>query len=299
MRDDRGPWYLLTGVILGIVLGLAYAWLVSPREFRDTSPASLRGDFKDQYRAMIAAAYVANGNLPRAVSRLERLDEDDVARALAEQAQRTLAEGEDPRAAQALGILAVALGGAEVTPPTPGDSTPAETLASPVPTITPSSTLPDPGENPATTVVGNNPLPSPTGQIQNATRTPLSTGTPLPTRTPTTTPGAPFVVLDQAFECVPKIPGLLLRVLAEDDAGEPLPGEEVVVNWEGGEDHFFTGLKPELGAGYADFLMTPGVVYALRMAGGGEIVSDLTAAECETSSGSRYWGSWLVVFSRP
>jgi hypothetical protein len=104
---------------------------------------------------------------------------------------------------------------------------------------------------------------------------------------------------EQTFVCERDISGPLAQVVAEDAAGNSLPGVEVVVNWEEGEDRFFTGLKPELGEGYADFLMTPGVVYTLRMAGGGEIVSDLTAAECETQGGSRYWGSWLLVFARP
>lgn len=299
MRDERGPWYLLTGVILGIVLGLAYAWLVSPREFRDTSPASLRADFKDQYRAMVAAAFVASGNLPRAVSRLEQLDDEDTARALAEQAQRTLAEGDDPRSAQALGILAVALGGVDFSPAATGESPAAETVQNLEQTVSPSATQTPPGEASGTPGGEDGPSPSPSVENQGATRTPLSTGTPLPTRTPTSTPGSPFVVQDQAFECNPTAPGPLLKVLAEDASGAALPGVGVVVSWEGGEDHFFTGLKPELGAGYADFLMTPGVVYSLRMAGGGEIVSDLIAAECETPGGSRYWGSWLVVFARP
>ncbi len=299
MRDERGPWYLLTGVILGIILGLAYAWLVSPREFRDTSPASLRADFKDQYRAMVAAAYVASGNLPRAISRLDQLDDDDVARALAEQAQRTLAEGDDPRGAQALGILAVALGGVEFSPAAPEESPPPETVGLLEPALTPTATQTPLGEVPGTPGGDGVPTPSPSIANQGATRTPPATGTPLPTRTPTSTPGSPFVVQDPAFECNPAVPGPLLKVLAEDASGDALPGMEVVVSWDGGEDHFFTGLKPELGAGYADFLMTPGVVYSLRMAGGGEIVSDLTAAECETPGGARYWGSWVVVFTRP
>ncbi|MBI1865988.1 MAG: HD-GYP domain-containing protein, partial [Nitrospirae bacterium] len=41
---------------------------------------------------------------------------------------------------------------------------------------------------------------------------------------------------------------------------------EIVVVWDAGEDHFFTGLKPELGQGYADFTMTEGVSYTLRLA---------------------------------
>jgi hypothetical protein len=91
----------------------------------------------------------------------------------------------------------------------------------------------------------------------------------------------------------------LIQVIAEDSPGEPLPGQEIITTWEGGEDYYFTGLKPELGLGYADFLMTPGVVYQVRMAGGGQTVPDITPAECETQGGRRYWGSWLLVFSRP
>jgi hypothetical protein len=114
MREERGPWYLLTGLLIGLAFGLAYAWVLSPREYIDNSPASLRADFKDRYRALIAAAYAANGNLPRAQSRLALLRDADTNRVLAEQAQRSLAEGRDPHEAQALGLLAVALG--QVTP---------------------------------------------------------------------------------------------------------------------------------------------------------------------------------------
>jgi hypothetical protein len=126
-----------------------------------------------------------------------------------------------------------------------------------------------------------------------------ATGTPLPTRTPSPTPGSPFVLKDQTFICDPNVVGPLLIVLAENTAGQPLPGVEAIVNWEGGEDHFFTGLKPELGQGYTDFAMSPGVVYALRLAEGGQPISDLAPAECETPRGERYWGSWVLQFNRP
>jgi hypothetical protein len=51
--------------------------------------------------------------------------------------------------------------------------------------------------------------------------------------------------------------------------------------------------------GYGDFTMTPGVVYLLQTAGGGQPVPDLTAPECEDSGGTRYWGSWRLVFVQP
>jgi hypothetical protein len=123
MRDERGHWYLLTGFVIGIVLGLVYAWLISPQQYQDTSPASLLPEFKDQYRAMIAAAFVATGNLPRAEARLVLLGDSDVEQALTEQAQRTLGEGDSPQEAQALGLLAVALGQGETDfPPNDGPS---------------------------------------------------------------------------------------------------------------------------------------------------------------------------------
>ena len=74
-QRERGPWYLLTGLIIGVVFGVLYAWLVSPVEYVDTPPASLRADFKDQYRVMIAAAYMANGDLLRARARLDLLQD--------------------------------------------------------------------------------------------------------------------------------------------------------------------------------------------------------------------------------
>jgi hypothetical protein len=301
MSEERGPWYIITGLILGAALGLVYAWLVAPRTYADTSPASLQLDFKDQYRAMIASAYLANENFPRAQARLKNLKDEDPILVLNEQAQRSLAEGASPREAQALGVLAVALG--QGGPPTSAASptrAPTETFTpteNPQPSLTasPTGSSPDPASQ---TAPANTPNSGET-QTPVVTRMLGATGTPLPTRTPTPTPGAPFVLKDQTFICDPDVTGPLLIVLAETTSGQPLPDVEAVVNWEGGEDHFFTGLKPELGLGYADFVMSPGVVYALRLAEGGQPISDLTPAECETPRGERYWGAWMLLFTRP
>jgi hypothetical protein len=319
-KRSRGPWYLITGFLLGAVLGLAYAWIVDPIEYVDTAPVSLRSDFKDEYRAMIASAYVANGDLARAEARLALLRDGDAARVLAEQAQRALAEGRSPEDAQALGILAVAIG--QGLTPAPVTLAPSETpiiaasstsefLTSPtiaetsISTITPETTVPltatlettitgTPQDNP-----GSGSSATQTPSTEEATQTPLATGTPLPTRTPTATPGAPFILLDQAFICEQNLRDPLIQVQVKDIDGRPIPGVEVVVNWDEGENHFFTGLKPELGLGYADFIMSPGTVYTLRLVEGSEIIPELTPAECETPSGSRYWGSWQLVFVQP
>ena len=302
MRDERGHWYLLTGFVIGIILGLVYAWLIAPQGHQDTSPASLQPEFKDQYRAMIASAFVATGNLPRAEARLALLGDSDVTQILAAQAQRTLGEGKSPLEAQALGLLAVALGQGEST-----------LIPSPIPTATPTqnqgtanptqpATDPTLTENtpvPTATAAAVSPSPGPTDQDPQETNPVLSTATPLPTRTPTATPGSPFVLQSNTFVCDPDLPNPLIQLIAEDAASDPLPGQEIIVTWDSGDDFFFTGLKPEIGLGYADFLMEPGVVYQVRMAAGGQSVPDITPAECETESGSRYWGSWQLVFSRP
>jgi hypothetical protein len=56
----------------------------------------------------------------------------------------------------------------------------------------------------------------------------------------------------------------LLRIYVRDRLGEGVPGVEIVVNWSGGQDHFFTGLKPEVDPGYADFEMQPGERYRVN-----------------------------------
>jgi hypothetical protein len=88
-------------------------------------------------------------------------------------------------------------------------------------------------------------------------------------------------------------------VEALDAAGSPVPGVQVLVQWQGGEDRFFTGLKPELGTGYADFEMTPSITYTVQLAEGGLPIPGLIASECETTAGERHWGAWHLIFVQP
>lgn len=311
MSERRGHWYLLTGLAIGAIIGLLYSWLVQPVQYTNTTPASLRGDFKDQYRAMIAAAYVANGDLVRAKARLELLKDENVARVLAEQAQKSLAEGSFPEEARALAVLAVALG--EAPPATTAPTTTSSTENN-ISTITPGATMPGSitpslteaqssartTEIPTTdalTVTPGTPLSS--SQTPGLTTTPIPTITPLPTRTLTPTQGALFVLISQDLVCDPDLTQGLIQVRALDSAGGPVPGVGFVITWDGGESQFFSGLKPELGLDYADFRMTPDIVYVLQPADGGQPLPNLTAPECENNRGERYWGGWQVVYAQP
>jgi len=109
-QDRRGSWYLLTGAVIGIALGLVYSWVISPVEYVNAPPYALRADFKDEYRALIAAAYLYSYDLIRAEDRLAQLKDDDVLQSLTKQAQKALTEGHPEAEVRALGSLALALG---------------------------------------------------------------------------------------------------------------------------------------------------------------------------------------------
>jgi len=292
-EENRGPWYLLTGVAIGVVIGILYSWMLSPVNYTNTRPASLHPDFKDRYRALIAAAYMANSDLARARARLELLKDEDIYSALAGQAQRTLAEGADVQEAQALGVLALALGQSPESSSGGLGTSPGVSLTGTLPgnQVTASVSSPVSG-TPASPTVTSTRLPRPTATF-------ALVFTALPTQTATPTRVAPFVLDSQELVCDPASPPALIQVITLDKDRQEVPAVKVIVSWQGGEDDFHTGLKPEHGPGYADFDMLPGVVYTLRLASGGQAVSNLQAEECETPGGERYYGSWRLVFIQP
>lgn len=64
---------LLLGVAAGLLLGLTYGWLIRPVEYVDTTPDSLREDFRTDYVLMVAEAYLSEGDLDLARFRLAAL----------------------------------------------------------------------------------------------------------------------------------------------------------------------------------------------------------------------------------
>lgn len=291
MNERRGSMYLITGLVLGVAIGLVYSWVISPVEYVNAAPDALREDFKSQYLTLVAAAYMSSGDLERAKARLNELGDADFAQLVAIEAQRALAEGRPDSETSALGLLAAALGQA----PTPVFTQNAVTA---LPTVELTST---PSPTPVISEFTDTPILPTESTIQPTDAGSIAepTITLLPTRTPSPTPGNPFELLDMSLICDPTRNEALIQVETQDASGSPVPGVEFIVIWDGGEDHFFTGLMPEFGMGYADFSMTPGISYILRVAEGGDPIPDLTAAECEGTGGERYWGSWRLIFGQP
>lgn len=260
-NEQRGNWYLLTGLVIGLVLGVLYSWVISPVQYIDTDPSSLAAQYKDEYRRVIALAYGANRNLERARERLALMDSGDQIQALAAQAQRMVAENQPPNEARMLAILAADLGsGSQAGAPSPQAAVeqPTQEVTQNISSPTEAATLEVAAAIQTPTVF----IPT---QTPTATRTPIPTFTPRPTATPMRILDAPFVLKEKREICDGSVPAGLLQVQVTDENGDPLPGVRITITWQEGEESFYTGLAPEMGLGYADFIMITGETYVLRV----------------------------------
>ena len=286
----RFPWEVIPVLVVGIGLGLLYAWMIAPVRYINTAPNTLRADFKDQYRILIAASYSATHDLARAKSRLELLGDNDPIQALTGQAQRMLASGQPFDVVRQVAMLADDLqAGVAHIPPT----TTASNISAGTPTSMPAAPLSGTETPPQVP-----PTESPTVQIINTTL-PLNTATPRPTYTPTPTTGAPFVLLSNDKVCNSNLTNGLMQISVVDSRHHQMPGVEIIITWDGGEEHFFTGFKPEIANGYADYVMQPNVTYTVRIAESGTPVPNLVAPSCTNSSGQKFSGGLHLTFQQP
>ncbi len=60
----------VTGAVLGLLIGLLFAWVIWPTSYYNATPEMLRSDFRDDYLAWVAREYAQDGNLDRARARL-------------------------------------------------------------------------------------------------------------------------------------------------------------------------------------------------------------------------------------
>lgn len=131
------------------------------------------------------------------------------------------------------------------------------------------------------------------------------TDIPTPTASlPTSTPAEPtataepagFKLVNRERICNRTIGAALLEVFTQDATGAQIGGFEVQVLWNGGSDRFFTGLKPNVGPGYGDFQMEPGVNYRVRLAAWPDVVADDVISEACATETSSYPGGVRLVF---
>lgn len=282
----------LAGLALGAALGIFGAWGFAPAPQLETTPAALRADFKADYRLLIALAFRANPDPLRAQARLATLGDPEPVKSLREQSQQMLANQAPLEVVQLLADLATAL---ENQPAPDAATTLAASSPIPVASFPTLEASPSPLP-PASVTPAQSPTPS---ETPPPPPTPLIFATPRPTRTATFTPGAPFQLVNQTNVCQPGQPSLL-QVFLTGPNQQPIPGVELVLTWLGGEEHFFSGLKPEIDPGYADYRLTEKVEYALSLSAGSTRLTGLTAPLClEDPNGQAYYGGLRLEFRQP
>ncbi len=271
MNEKRGSWHLLTGAIIGLLAGLVISLWVIPLRYINTDPSSLGEDGRDQYRNLVAQAYLAEGDANRAQARLMLLKEPNAGELLVVQAQEMLAAGGSDQDARAIALLAAVINDPSMV------ITPLPQFAPPI-TATPEIDLTE------------------TLSASGPTRTPAATSTPRPTPTPQPTTGSPFTLTDKSQDCDSKGNQPLLQIWVKDAIGLPVSGVRIEISQTGGGvQTFFTGLYPEISAGYADYEMLAGMVYAIRVGANGTLVPDLEISLCEDGSP----GGLILEFTQP
>jgi len=90
VRIVRIFWFLVA-IAVGLIAGMYYGWVVNPVKYVNTTPDSLRYDYKADYALMVAEVYQAEQNLTLAARRLSLIGSDPPGR----QVQRAIAAGRE------------------------------------------------------------------------------------------------------------------------------------------------------------------------------------------------------------
>jgi hypothetical protein len=284
---------LLLGLFIGLALSMAYVWLLNPIQVYVSAPSDLKPELKEDYIILIASAYAVEDDLDRARERLAGLGDPDAGRTVATLAERHIAAGRSVEEIRSLSKLAVALGATSsslliyISTPTPTNT--------PIATVTPTATPKLPTDTPTPP---SSPTGTPTTVPPTATLNPTRTPTPTPREpTPTRPPEAAFKVVERRPLC--DRPDGTLEVYVHDAEGEGMSGVELIITWAGNENHFFTGLKPEIDPGYADFQMEQGVTYRLALAAEPNLTAENVggSADCSNLAADEV-PSWRVTFQK-
>jgi hypothetical protein len=276
---------ILIGLILGISAGLFITWVLLPVQEYDTEPWQLNAAAKDQYMVAVALEYGHDNDLGAAINRLVGLQiPGDPLQAVADAACRLATtgyvnSGGGLHAVRSMMKLYQPQGrtGCADTLISSDDTQPGAVVTIELPTPTQTLT-PPPSKTP--TPAASFPTPTPVLVI-----------------VPSVAPQNDFTLVGVNTNCGADISGLITVSVYDSDGTTGLPGQEVRARWDTGESRFFTGLKPEKGAAYADFQMEAGKDYIIDMPGHADpLPQPLSASPCTTANGERALISYRVVF---
>src|SRR5574341_69530 len=274
----RFPWLVLAlGLALGAAGGLYYAWFLDPVSRVNISPAQLNAEDRQTYVLLVSEAYRQDGDLERARARLAARNERDLAGLVKTQADTAFIRADDPQTVCALAELAGDLGAEPFATEMCG------AVAADVPPMTPTITATFEGV----------PTITPTPFALTVTPTPFF---PTPTPTAFRLPEAGFELTARYILCEQSRRTGLIQVFVYDDLEQGLPGVAILIEWAGGSERIYTGLKSGIDPGYADFRMEPGLLYSVSVDGLSEPVVGVEAAECQTEDGQDSIQTVQLVF---
>ncbi len=280
-----GP-LLILGLVIGLLGGLIYTWGIQPVEYYDTYPPLMGAPYRHTWITMTAQAYGVEGNWARTQVRLTGLPEGEVRRVVTDELEQAIADGAAVPYLQRISKLAQAYGatGPAIQIYGEGEALDTPTPRPTIPTETPTST---------------------------PTETPTSTPTPTFTPTPTVQPTSPYSpairVVSQTLTCTlkPQIAvSIEISTTLDEGDDEPVwtgdPMREVWLIWDDGADRAITGLRPEQGLGYADFVIEPGRVYNLYVdSPTGVPLRTLQSEPCAQDEGEGWTSRWLRIREFP
>lgn len=281
----------LVGVLIGLALGLGgglfYAWAVNPVVSANVAPWQLNRQGQENWIIAASVAWARDGDLLLAANQLNELRLNDAAfqrvADLACDLARTSYARTDARLTAIRSM--VRLAASQGKPSCAADL-----------------------------IQVNTPVPRPTATLARATATfpPVASKTPTPepglTFTPATAlsvvqtssgPARRFSIVRYEPFCNVRASGIIEVSVTEPNGTTGVRGIQVQVAWPGGQDRFFTGLKPDRDDGFADFNMAADVVYTVTLPGQSDVSNELSAQACsDRQNGGTAITSYRVYFRR-
>ncbi len=105
---------------------------------------------------------------------------------------------------------------------------------------------------------------------------------------------AAYSITEQQRICESPSESPQLKIFLLDNEGQPYSGIRFLLKSDAGEEESFTGLRPELGAGYIQFDLFPKELYSLAIQDA-EMLGGIQTPSCAQEDGEDYWGSWLLT----
>lgn len=275
-------------LLLGLGGGLYYAWELSPVIEEDTRPDQLKEEYKLDYISAIALDYARFRNRQRTSNLLSQLDPVVDPFQLAADAACEIQRPERGLTSSDVEVIRLLIDYFKIQ--SVSVSCALQDFATSAPSILPT----------ATATISWTLTPAPV-----STKTPTPSALPIPSLTAVPDNDnafefdGQFSILRPNSFCSPNNSGVIeIRVeRANFDTG--IAGVPIEVRWNttNGQEQqrFFTGLKPNIDPGFADFQMQEGIIYQVRIPGQSELSQRLEATTCPDG----YLISYQVTFRSP